>query len=463
MFTSTDVYDAASSIGRDCQLIVGEYGPDILQDLMPNVIAVLEELEACALYSEHEQEEVIRLQAVLEALRLDCQHQAESKERSDRNLEQLEQSWYCETQRLLEQVTELEAENNRLAQQLASEIHTTPDWLEETEEADSAKTSVSLVLKAAAAGRPYRTADLQLIGRLKECVATNYRAIRSLNKELLQTNAALDAARLKKNSLAVISFRCLAATPSKRSTRAGILPGCPNLGRGIREAEVGFEPRTFRSAEEEVCRLARQSGQLVVSRAPHRRQIGQLVGEKATLETKLRMKERELMELNQRLPTDDEILVREPDQAKKQPDDECRGHVQNPGKLMVSPTSALPPALHISPNQGVESAMCVKDISWPAPWDVGQNKLTSDTDGLVTLEELRHLLYERNELRCRLIELEQELEILELENAKDPEVEGPMPLEPLDKLRPGWNTKPNIKTIFRRLLHRLTDIPAGSA
>ncbi|TGZ57160.1 hypothetical protein CRM22_009993 [Opisthorchis felineus] len=456
MFTSTDVYDAASSIGRDCQLIVGEYGPDILQDLMPNVIAVLEELEACAFYSEHEQEEVIRLQGVLEALRLDCQHQADSKERSDRNLEQLEQSWYCETQRLLEQVTELEAENNRLAQQLASEFRTTPDWMEETEQADSAKTSVSLVLKAAAAGRPCdlprklpaattkksgsiqnvrdeqqdnnislilseteqrlqlteqenRTADLQLIGRLKECVATNYRAIRSLNKELLQTSAALDA------------------------------------------------------AEEEVCRLARQSGQLVVSRAPHRRQIGQLVGEKATLETKLRMKERELMELNQRLPTDDEISVREPDQAKKQPDDECRGHGQNAGKLMVSPTSALPPALHISPNQGVESAMCVKDASWPAPWDVGQNELTSDTDGLVTLEELRHLLYERNELRCRLIELEQELKILELENAKDPEVEGPMPPEPLDKLRPGWNTKPNIKTIFRQLLRRLTDIPAGSA
>ncbi|KER31989.1 hypothetical protein T265_01916 [Opisthorchis viverrini] len=31
------------------------------------------------------------------------------------------------------------------------------------------------------------------------------------------------------------------------SMRAGILPGCPSLERGSREAEVGFEPRTFRS------------------------------------------------------------------------------------------------------------------------------------------------------------------------------------------------------------------------
>ncbi|KAG5454136.1 hypothetical protein CSKR_201921 [Clonorchis sinensis] len=33
------------------------------------------------------------------------------------------------------------------------------------------------------------------------------------------------------------------------STRARILPGCPSLDRGSREAEVGFEPRTLRSLE----------------------------------------------------------------------------------------------------------------------------------------------------------------------------------------------------------------------
>ncbi|KER28290.1 hypothetical protein T265_04824 [Opisthorchis viverrini] len=36
-------------------------------------------------------------------------------------------------------------------------------------------------------------------------------------------------------------------TPLEGSTRAGILPGCPSLDRGSREAEVGFEPRTFRT------------------------------------------------------------------------------------------------------------------------------------------------------------------------------------------------------------------------
>ncbi|KER32885.1 hypothetical protein T265_01171 [Opisthorchis viverrini] len=53
--------------------------------------------------------------------------------------------------------------------------------------------------------------------------------------------------RKKKERSAVAPFRCLAAMPPKGSTRAGILPGCPSLDRESRVAEVGFEPRTFRS------------------------------------------------------------------------------------------------------------------------------------------------------------------------------------------------------------------------
>ncbi|KER23172.1 hypothetical protein T265_08902 [Opisthorchis viverrini] len=41
-------------------------------------------------------------------------------------------------------------------------------------------------------------------------------------------------------------FRCLAARPH-RGTRAGILPGCPSLDTGSREAEVEVESRTFQS------------------------------------------------------------------------------------------------------------------------------------------------------------------------------------------------------------------------
>ncbi|KER24551.1 hypothetical protein T265_14400, partial [Opisthorchis viverrini] len=52
----------------------------------------------------------------------------------------------------------------------------------------------------------------------------------------------------KKSRSAVAPFRCLTTMPPEGSTRTGILPVCLNLDRESREAEVGFEPRTFRSA-----------------------------------------------------------------------------------------------------------------------------------------------------------------------------------------------------------------------
>ncbi|KAG5449153.1 hypothetical protein CSKR_104745 [Clonorchis sinensis] len=46
---------------------------------------------------------------------------------------------------------------------------------------------------------------------------------------------------------AVTLFRCLASMSPKGSTRAWILPGCPILYSRSREADFGFEPRTFHS------------------------------------------------------------------------------------------------------------------------------------------------------------------------------------------------------------------------
>ncbi|KER22025.1 hypothetical protein T265_09779 [Opisthorchis viverrini] len=43
----------------------------------------------------------------------------------------------------------------------------------------------------------------------------------------------------------VTPFRCLAAMSLEGSTRAGILPGCPSLDRGCREADLRLEQRAF--------------------------------------------------------------------------------------------------------------------------------------------------------------------------------------------------------------------------
>lgn len=38
-----------------------------------------------------------------------------------------------------------------------------------------------------------RVADLQLIGRLKQCISTNHRLIRELGREMVDVGASLDA------------------------------------------------------------------------------------------------------------------------------------------------------------------------------------------------------------------------------------------------------------------------------
>ncbi|KER30899.1 hypothetical protein T265_02715 [Opisthorchis viverrini] len=68
---------------------------------------------------------------------------------------------------------------------------------------------------------------------------------------------SLDSAHSARMHSAVAPFRCLAAMPPEGCTRAGILPGYPSLDRGSREAEVGFEPRTFRSVSPRSNHLGR--------------------------------------------------------------------------------------------------------------------------------------------------------------------------------------------------------------
>ncbi|KER32508.1 hypothetical protein T265_12788, partial [Opisthorchis viverrini] len=64
---------------------------------------------------------------------------------------------------------------------------------------------------------------------------------------------------------AVTPFRCLAAMPHEGSTRTGILPGCPSLDRGSREADVGFEPRTFRSVNSRSNHLVHLTPGIILS------------------------------------------------------------------------------------------------------------------------------------------------------------------------------------------------------
>ncbi|KAG5446685.1 hypothetical protein CSKR_112571 [Clonorchis sinensis] len=54
----------------------------------------------------------------------------------------------------------------------------------------------------------------------------------------------LRTSRIEENHPALAQFRCLLLIPPVRSTKAGILIGCPSPDRGRRDTEVGFQPGT---------------------------------------------------------------------------------------------------------------------------------------------------------------------------------------------------------------------------
>ncbi|VDP47235.1 unnamed protein product [Schistosoma curassoni] len=253
MFTTMDVYDAALSIGRECQLIVDEYGDDVLRDLMPKIVYILEELEACTSYCDKEKEEIARLQTVADELRQDQKSDIILKDKYDKSLEQLEQSWYCESQKLLQEIAELEQENVRLTHHLISSCH---KEVREQEDSNILQNCVmcdesniicptshqskvgAFLLATAKLGlkgvsvnldtdkiydnlkikpseeelsdmmssllleteeriqlteQENRAADLQLVQQLKECVAINYKTARQIRRELTEVGASLDA------------------------------------------------------------------------------------------------------------------------------------------------------------------------------------------------------------------------------------------------------------------------------
>ncbi|VDN27435.1 unnamed protein product [Dibothriocephalus latus] len=70
MFTTTDVYSAASAIGQELQLLIDEFGPDDVESVMYKVITVLEDLEACVNVSTEMEEKVNTLREKLESLRV---------------------------------------------------------------------------------------------------------------------------------------------------------------------------------------------------------------------------------------------------------------------------------------------------------------------------------------------------------------------------------------------------------
>lgn len=112
-----DVYDLASEIGKECEKIADQFGPDSMLGLMPKIINTLELLEALANKNEGENTAIQELTDKIAQLESEKNEKAESRKRFDKELEIIEEQWRGETNELVELVSSLQEENKRLIKQ----------------------------------------------------------------------------------------------------------------------------------------------------------------------------------------------------------------------------------------------------------------------------------------------------------------------------------------------------------
>ena len=83
-YTVADVYDDAAVIGKELEKIIANYGSDILKDLMPKVIHVLELLENLIVKNEKENDELIELKTKVNSLEIEKANRLNEKEKFDK-------------------------------------------------------------------------------------------------------------------------------------------------------------------------------------------------------------------------------------------------------------------------------------------------------------------------------------------------------------------------------------------
>jgi len=307
--TVLDVYDEAALIGKDFERIIETYGTDIVRDLVPKVIRILELLESQAAKNEKTTDEFLEMNTRIERLEAEKNEARELREKYDRDVELIEDQWRKETENLMAVVSKLEDENRRLRDQHArnSDLHNKHHLPIQNE-------TVSITRE-----------ELQCIKTLTEENIKFKRLLKSKEKELTQKT---------------------------------------------------FDMEAVQAQLERVCKLnctLRQKNTFSTN------QTQRLMRDKLDLEVQLKEKENYINHVKDRVGDD-----------------------------LISPTSSTDPIDDVTASEANRPRF--------------------------TLDELRQVLWERNDLKTKLMEVEEELRLFkEQEDEGNGAVEGPIPLEPEEK------------------------------
>ncbi|CAI5667597.1 unnamed protein product [Oreochromis niloticus] len=182
--TVMDVYDIAAVVGQEFERIIDQYGCEALSRLMPKVVRVLEILEVMVSRSSISPEtEELRLE--LDKLRLERIDRLEKEKRHRKELELVEDVWRGEAQDLLSQIAQLQEENKTLLTNMSMKDPMSEEELQRHE------------------GMSER--ERQVMKKLKEVVDKQRDEIRAKDRELTLKNEDIEALQQQQSRLMKIN------------------------------------------------------------------------------------------------------------------------------------------------------------------------------------------------------------------------------------------------------------------
>ncbi|XP_048370653.1 RILP-like protein 1 isoform X2 [Sphaerodactylus townsendi] len=336
--TVMDVYDVASLVGQEFERLMERHGCEAVGRLMPQVVRVLELLEALVGRNNHLDPELDELRLELHRLRLERADRIDKERKHQKELELVEDVWRGEAQDLLTQIAQLQEENKQLLTNLShKDVNFSEEEIQKHE------------------GMSER--ERQVMKKLKEVVDKQRDEIRAKDRELGLRNEDVEALQQQQNRLMKINH---------------------DLRHRITVVEA---------------------------------QGKALIEQKVELEAYLQTKEQEMAALRAELGKFREKLQGEPSQNGEE-------------------VPAEEPNNEEYISEAEKIAMDLRDPNRPR----------------FTLQELRDVLHERNELKSKVFLLQEELLYYKSEEA-DEETRSPQPM-PIIHSKPSTQPESGIKRLF---------------
>ncbi|XP_029961477.1 RILP-like protein 1 [Salarias fasciatus] len=179
--TVMDVYDIAAALGQEFERVIDRFGCEVLVGVVPRVVRVLELLEALVSRGAAGKE-AEELRGELERLRQERSDRYEQERKHQKELELVEDVWKGEVQDLLSQITQLQAENKRLL--LSLSFKESPVMEEDLQKHDGMSEK-----------------ERQMMKKLKDLVDKQRDEIRAKDHELTLRNEDVDALQMQQHRL----------------------------------------------------------------------------------------------------------------------------------------------------------------------------------------------------------------------------------------------------------------------